>query len=107
MPGPNPKTPALILPTARLGFFRHHGALITPEGRPGVEVVNIDHKVVVHLWRHVRGPDGRVRSEKFYTLEFGSGTGAQLSEMIHRASVAAAGVGDSPAPDRRSPGIVN
>lgn len=91
-----------MLPSARLGVARHCGVLTTSDGRPGVEVVAIDHKVVVHQWRHETTPDGRVFSEKFYTVELSANTAAQLAEMLHKASVVAARVGDSPAPDRIS-----
>lgn len=62
--------------------------------------MTIDHKVVMHQWRHETMPDGSVRSEKFYTVEMSASTAAELAEMLHQASVIASRVGESPAPDR-------
>jgi hypothetical protein len=82
--------------SARLGVLRHIGVLRTPEGRPGIEIVVIDHKVVVHIWRHAADERGRTVSEKFYTIELPAGSAAQCAELLHQASVCAARSAGSP-----------
>jgi hypothetical protein len=81
---------SIILPEARLGVTRPIGMLPTPQGRPGIEVLVIDHKVVVHIWRHAVNELGRIISEKFYTVELPASAAAQLAELLHRGSVHAA-----------------
>jgi hypothetical protein len=91
----------ILLPTARLGLSRTIAIFNTPENLPGIEVLTIDHKVVLHFWRH-QVVAGRRVSEKFYTVEFESATAANIADAIHRASVAASLISDSPSPDRVS-----
>lgn len=96
----------LVVPSARLGIVRQCGVLLTPDGRPGIEVVAVDHRVLVHIWRHVTGTDGRVSSEKFYTIELPSESAAHLAEALHRSSVITSRSGDSPSPERVIPTLI-
>lgn len=91
---------SIILPSARMGIAQPIGALRTPEGRPGIEVVAIDHQVVLHFWRHRPNASGRTVSEKHYTVEMPAASAAAFAELLQQASSKADRVGESPMPKR-------
>jgi hypothetical protein len=93
------------LPSARLGILKHIGVLRTPDGRPGIEIVVTDHKIVLHIWRHAADERGRIMSEKFYTV-LPADSAAQCAELLHQASAHAARFGRSPRKTRIKPTVL-
>lgn len=98
---------SIILPSARMGITQPIGALRTPDGRPGIEVVVIDNMVVLHLWRHEKNGAGRMVSEKHYTVELPAASAGAFAELLHQASIKAERIGESPMPKRHKATVLH
>lgn len=85
-----------IIGRARLGLSRAFGMLPTPEGRPALEVLTVDHKVIINIWKHSPTLAGGVHSEVFYKVELPAGTAERLAECLGKAAKHASRIGDSP-----------
>lgn len=79
----------IILPGTRLGQQKSFGTFTTQQGRPAVDIQCIDHWVQIQIWRHVPTAKGRIKSEKYYTVELLWQRAEQLADYFHEASVKA------------------
>ena len=75
-----------IVGRARLGLSRAFGMLPTPEGRPALEILTVDHKVILNIWKHSPTPLGGVHSEVFYKVELPAATAERLAECLGQAA---------------------
>lgn len=89
-----------------MGIAHQIGALRTPDGRPGIEVAVINNKVVLHFWRHEMNANGRMVSEKHYTVELPAASAETFADLLHHASITAAHISESPMPERQKAAVL-